>query len=157
MTVTEVLLNFRSALLSVVPAFEKVALPWCMPDAYDEWDDAATALYQALVVEVLRRPEPEREHEHFRLPAYDMMLTDYSQHCLLEVLHPSLDKERHVFHSFGTEVLPLDRIRTRRVLPTGRPMDGELISCPVEGAAFRLLLGSAGKPAQILLQIVLPG
>lgn len=63
MTVTELITNFRAGLLGLLPSIECVGIPWKRPEAYDEWDNLATAVYQALIVEPLRSSLPNAEQE----------------------------------------------------------------------------------------------
>jgi hypothetical protein len=53
MTVTELVCNFRAALLGVLPAVEKVRISWRDAELSDDWDNIAFALFEALVVEPL--------------------------------------------------------------------------------------------------------
>ena len=69
MTIASVLLNFRTALLAIVPAVERAGISWKRPDAYDEWDAIATTVFDKLVIEVLRWSLPEEERESFRGPS----------------------------------------------------------------------------------------
>ena len=140
MSVTEVLLNFRQALLAILPAIERVGIPWRRPDAYDEWDSIASALFESLVFQVLHFSLPDSFKEKFRIPDYDLFLPTYTGLSVLEVRHPALPCGRYLFHSFGTENCPFDVVELRRISDTGEPYDQNLTLCSVEGATFRLLL-----------------
>jgi hypothetical protein len=140
MTVTDVLLNFRKALLAILPAVERVGIPWRRPDSYDDWDAVASALYNALVVEVFRWSVPSPSNELFRMPEYDCLLESYAGLCLLEVSHPAFQGGWYLFHSFGTDESPFDMIEVRRISESGDPCEQELTQCSVEGVSFRLRL-----------------
>lgn len=140
MTVTDVLLNFRAALLAIVPAVEHVGIPWKRPDSYDEWDAIASTLFKSLVVEVLRWSLPGCSGDTFRVPLYDQLAPDYSDTSTVEVLHPELPSGRWLFHAFGTSNVPLDVVEIRPLLEDGRVLHEKLATCPVEDSQFRLRL-----------------
>lgn len=136
MTITELLLNFRSALRSVAPLAERVGVPWRRPDAYDEWDDIATVLFVNLVAKVLQWSLVEDTGREAPIAAYDVLLESYENVNAIEVRHTSLNGERFVFHAFGTENAPFDIVEVRRTSLAGRPWSGNLETCPVRGAEF---------------------
>lgn len=146
MKVTTVLLNFRGALLALVPMVERVGIPWKRPDAYDEWDAIASALFEKLVVEVLRWSLPEDEQKDFQLPAYDLLLPRYVGMGTLEVVHPSLQRGRWLFHAFGTESKPFDLVEVRSLSVDGSPLSEELKTCPIDEVVFRLRIHSDREP-----------
>jgi hypothetical protein len=146
MNTGEILLNFREALLGVVPCFEKVGVPWRRPDSYDQWDDTAASLFNALVEEPLRAMMPEAERIPFKLPKYDTLLPSYSGVHVIEVLSSGSDSSVKVFHSFGTSVDPFDVMEVRAVGRGGTPESNELEIVPVSRAGVRLI--KLGKPTR---------
>ena len=140
MKVASVMLNFRRALVALVPSVEHVGIPWKRPDAYDEWDKIATTLFDQLVVEVLRWTLPDKEQEDFYLPPYDLLIPDYAELSSLEVTHPTLREGRWIFHAFGTTRDPFDTLEVREVSEEGQPLGDDLTTCSVESAGFRLRL-----------------
>lgn len=157
MTVTEVLLNFRQALLAILPTVEKVGIPWRRPDAYDEWDGIASALFKSLVFEVLRWSVRGPRKEEFRMPEYDLLLEGYAGLSILEVSHPALPSGRYLFHSFGTEETPFDVLELRRISDTGTPYEQELTLCSVEGCTFQLQLAQWLNGGETLEEIDIGG
>lgn len=141
MKVTSILLNFRAALLALISMAERVGIAWKRPDAYDEWDAIASTLFENLVVEVLRWSLLEDSWEDFRLPSYDLLLPTYAGLGTLEVVHPSLQPGRWLFHAFGTNNEPFDVIEVRQLADDGTPLSDELQTCPVDGIEFRLRVG----------------
>ena len=150
MTVTELLLNFRQALLAIVPAAERVALPWRRPDAYDDWDEIASALYRALVIEVLRWSLDAKQQVSFELPEYDLLFERSEGMSLLEVRHPDLRPGPFFFHSFSTEHSPFDLVEVRETLGEGSGVTPVLETCPVEGALFQLRLFAAPPGREVI-------
>lgn len=138
MTVTELVENFRSALLCLLPSVERVGLAWKRPDAYDDWDNLSEAVYQALIVEPLRSSLPATERERFSLPRYDLLLPSYAGKSIIEVLPPRSDGTIRVFHALGTATAPFDVVEWRPVGVTGTPKSDELETTPFEGARFEL-------------------
>jgi hypothetical protein len=153
MTVAEVMLNLRRALLAVVPTVEAVGIPWCRPDAYDEWDAIAASLYNALVVEVLRWSLPEPLRAGFKLPEYDLLVPSYAGLCTVEVLHSLLPDGRNVFHAFGTSSEPFDMVEVRMVSSGGNPYGQELATCPVAGARLHLRLDPELSGSQLIEEV----
>ena len=49
LTIEGLVTVFRKGLQALTGVFEEVRLPWKEPDAYDEWDNVAQALYYATV------------------------------------------------------------------------------------------------------------
>lgn len=145
MTVTSVLLNFRAALLSIVPMVEQVNIAWKRPDAYDEWDEIATTMFDKLVVDVLRWSLPEEIQEGFCLPSYDLLLPTYEEVSTLEVIHPSLPQGRWLFHAFGTDKVPFDVVEVRVLSEDSRPLADDLKTCPLDGSEFRLRLSQGAE------------
>lgn len=143
-TIDAVLANFREALRAVVPMMEGAGIPWKRPDAYDEWDSVATALFESLVVSVLRESLSENDWHDFKIPDYDLLLDSYRGMSTLEVEHSSLGAGRWVFHAFGTKETPFDSVEVRGVSIEGIPLDENLAQCPVERARFSLRLEGRG-------------
>jgi hypothetical protein len=119
MNVSTAILNFSQALAATVPAFEKAGLPWRRPDAYDEWDDVATALFSALVTGVLRWQLPERFREGFAIPPYDLLLESYRDVATIEIVNIAAGAgDRYIFHALVTDHAPFDTVEFRRVRAT---------------------------------------
>lgn len=148
MTITAVLLNFRAALLGLLPMVERVCIPWEPADAYDEWDAITSVLFRKLVQEVLRWHLLEDKQADFQLPEYDLLLPTYAGLSTLEVTHPSLQPGRWLFHAFGTDNDPFDVVEVRSLSADGSPTTDALRACPVDGAVFSL----RSHPEQVLLK-----
>ncbi len=153
MTVTSVLLNFRSALLALLPSVERVGISWKRPDAYDDWDALATTLFETLVVMVFRWSLPDDKQRDFRIPSYDLLLASYAGSSTLEVTHPSLPAGRWLFHAFGTTNEPFDVVEVREVSAEGLPYGEDLATYPVDGARFRLRLFQGSGASEILDEV----
>jgi hypothetical protein len=159
MTMTDLIMNFRAALLGIIPSFERVEIPWKRPHAYDEWDNVATAVYQALIVEPLRYTRPETERDGFHLTAYDMLMPTYAGNSVIEILPARKDGRMKVFHALGTISHPLDVVEFRNVFRTGLPQSDELETIPIESAEFdrswwqlysdRTMDGWTGAPSRV--------
>lgn len=53
-TLNELLLNFRNALVSLVPYLENIQIPYKEEEAYDEWDRISETLYEELVINSIK-------------------------------------------------------------------------------------------------------
>ncbi|MEM6454430.1 MAG: hypothetical protein AAF772_04990 [Acidobacteriota bacterium] len=156
MNFSPVLLNFRDALASVVPFVERVDIPWKRPDAYDNWDAIASVLFDKLVVEVIKWSLEAEKQETFSLPAYDLLLDDYSGLSTLEVRHPALTSERWIFHAFGTERRPLDVVELRKLDDRGLPCSERLKTCPIESSRFLLRIFRPSGQSLVLEELPEP-
>ena len=155
MTVTELLANFRDGLLSLVPAFERVGIPWRRPDAYDEWDAVATAVYRALVVEPLRSALSEGAHAtDLQLTDYDVLLPSYANRSLIEIVPGRSDGLLQVFHALGTDGAPFDTVEWRMVTAeTGTPVSDALERTPFKAVRFVIRIPRRGSPADLIQEI----
>ena len=145
MTVTSILLNFRAALVALVPMVERVGICWKRPDSYDEWDAIAKTLFDKLVIDVICWSFPVEERDHCRLPPYDLLLPAYKNMHTLEVTHLSLSPGRWIFHAFGTVRKPFDIVEVRQLSVDGQPISEKLESCPLDGTKFYLRLNQSSE------------
>lgn len=139
MSVLRAILNFGQALAAVVPVFERAGVPWKRPDAYDDWDAVANAVFSALVTEDLRYRLPEHLRETFALAPYDMLLPTYRDTDTIEIVSGEhVDGERCVFHALGTEKEPFDTVEYRRVSAAGDPRSDTLARVALNSVSLRL-------------------
>jgi hypothetical protein len=154
--ITDLMYNFRAGLLGLLPSVERVGIPWQRPDAYDEWDNLAAAVYHTLIVEPLRSSLPEGEQQHFRLPEYDMLLSSYTGRSVIEILSPGSKSAIRVFHALGTAEAPFDVVEWRTVLLDGTPQSDSLESGPLEGTRFAIRMYTDGCLASHIEWITIP-
>lgn len=139
MNVSESISNFRAAMLAVIPAFERAGIPWRRPDAYDQWDAVATALFEALVASVQCSRLAESLQTSFALAPYDSLMLHYRRLSTIEVvLVDRPDAVRRVFHALGTTLQPLDSVEFRKLSTDDTPDGSVLETLPLEAVAFRL-------------------
>ena len=145
MTVDEVVRNFRLALLGLTPRFERAGIAWRPPLAYDPWDDVATALFEALVVELAREVVPTEMSGEFMIAPYGLLAPDYSGRSVIEVLPPGAGGTVRVFYRFETLNEPLDMVSHRLVGEDGVPVSSVFEVTPLDRASFRLRLSDGGR------------
>jgi hypothetical protein len=146
MTITSIVLNFREALLGLIPRAESVGITWGREDAYDEWDAVASSLYDNLVVAVLREYLAEIYRDDFQLPPYDLLINDYKNLATIGVNHPSLESNtRWVFNSFGMLSEAFDVLEVRPVSDEGIVIKKDVRLCPIEQAKFSLNWNQDGR------------
>jgi hypothetical protein len=145
MTVTDVMLNFRAALVAVLPMVEALGIPWKRGDAYDEWDDLASCMYKQLVGNLLSALDVPDGGTPMRLTAYDMMLRDYRQYATIDVQNNALGPGRWVFHAFGTDTAPFDVVEVRELRSDTVPCSEKLRTCPLVGSRFSLTLSNGSS------------
>jgi hypothetical protein len=149
MTITEVLLNFRAALVAVLPMVEALGIPWKRGDAYDEWDELVSCMYEQLVANLVSALDASNGGAPARLAAYDMMLPDYRQYAIIEVESDELGPGRWVFHGFGTDKTPFDLIEARELTTDGSPCGEALRTCPLIGSRLSLRLPDGSSIARV--------
>jgi hypothetical protein len=135
-SVTDIMENFRAALVALLPMVERLGIPWRRGDAYDEWDNIASCLFEQLVESVVTWTLRSEDN----LPAYDMMLPSYNEYNLIEVRHSALEPGLWVFHAFGTKRTPFDVVEVRNLSLDRFPRDKTLGECDVLGAQFMIRL-----------------
>jgi hypothetical protein len=138
MNATRELLNFQEALISLVAYFDEVRIPWREGEAYDEWDDVATALFTALVAEPVKWDLNPVGSYQFRLPAYDMLSPLVAESHYIAVLNSGLTGSVR-FHSFGTLKTPFDAVNVIVSRPGSDDSLPSLEKCPVLGCTFEVV------------------
>ncbi|NJN63599.1 MAG: hypothetical protein HC882_01135 [Acidobacteria bacterium] len=136
MKITDVVLNFRTALESLALHSQFVRIPWRTGDAYDEWDEMASAMFRGLVVAVLEWGISSAGRVDLRLPEYDVIVSRYES--TLEVANPSLGVGRYVFHSFGSSEAGFDRVFALQISDQNEVLVSDPIACPIENSEFML-------------------
>lgn len=137
-SVTELMLIFRSALVSLVPSMEQARIAWREPEAYDDWDDIAATLYHNIVVRSLQWSE--LGDERLTLPEYGLVRPQYSGSVIVvDSEHGRRDQGLPVFVGFSTRDTPFDRILRNPIQPDALKSYGKTESLPIEGAKFELI------------------
>jgi hypothetical protein len=157
MIVTELMENFRAALLALLPMAERVGITWRRGEAYDEWDGLANCLFEQLVESPIRWSLSGDSYDPPTLAAYDMMLLSYRDVATIEVDHVGLGSGRWIFHAFGTEHTPFDIIEVRKVSVDGLPCGDTLAVCAFTGARFVVRLRSGSLVESLEASAPAPG
>ena len=139
--------NFRSALRALLPMMERADVPWRRPDAYDEWDSVATALFKSLVEGPLCWSLAEEAQSDFKLAEYDLLSDDYAKVSTLEIKHSSLGLGRWVFNALSTVAEPFDSIEVVQLSTEGTRVSKQLAVVSIEEASISLRL-SGGPEAR---------
>lgn len=72
---------FHTGLIALVPIFESAELTWKEPDAYDEWDTVAAALYKSIIGSAVEFAQ--FDSDIVELIPYDRRVNSYSQYSYL--------------------------------------------------------------------------
>jgi len=137
----QILENFRLALGEVAQRAQNVGIPWRRPEAYDEWDQVASALFVNLVCVPLRWSLPVEEQDEFRIPPYDLIVEWPPNQWLIEVVHGELPRGRWMFHAFGSRGSPFDLVEVRQAPSETNPSGSEIVECSLPGCGFHLVRG----------------
>lgn len=156
MLVKDLILNFRLSLIDMVPRFDFIDSPWKMPEASDEWDHLAQAIYEAIVVEPLRSSLPEEDWEQFRTPKYETWV-DLSEMSIIEVLSPSDHSDTRAFVYLSTDKELFDTVgwvsTTKLIDKDGSRQTGK---CNLQDARFLFRRNIGGKWIEGVENLIIP-
>ena len=138
MSIDELMENSRSALVGVLPAVQKVDIPWRRGEAYDEWDSIASVLFNSLVQEPIRWSLEERHRSSLRILPYDCIVDNAGPFSFIRLIG-NHDFGGFVFHSFQTSENPFDVVMYRTLDSRGAFVS-EIGSIPVVDAHFALFV-----------------
>jgi hypothetical protein len=101
--------NFQQALRALVPMANQIKIGWKNEEAYDDWEDIESSLYQSLVINQITF---DRNMWSFRKFApYNMHLENLANYSIIQ--HQDLDGT-WVFIGFRTEINPFDSCRLEK-------------------------------------------
>ena len=145
MTITDLILNYRATIVSILPMIEVLGIRWRRGEAYDDWDDIVNFLYKRMVSNIVV-PSGDRGGDTLvRLAEYDLMLREYRDCATIEVHNRVLGPGRWVFHAFGTATEPFDIVEVLKVSPDAIPCSEELHICAVAGSRFSLTFPNGSR------------
>lgn len=122
-TPTEVMQLFHESLMKLLPVMEKAHLSWEEEEAYDEWDQIATSLFEGIVVSSLQWGLTPGVFTELEVPAYDVVYPDYSKFSFIECLSNSPESVDYLlFHKFVTDEVPFDMIQCYQVNKRGQKL-----------------------------------
>lgn len=81
-TANALLANLRDALSALVPVAERARISWREGEAYDDWDDLASCVYDVLVSRTIAA-DVGAGREALPLAPYDMRLPSYAEHSAI--------------------------------------------------------------------------
>ncbi|MCC7069930.1 MAG: hypothetical protein IT383_01325 [Deltaproteobacteria bacterium] len=117
-TTMELVLNFRRALIALIPHVECLGIPWRDDEKYDEWESLASALFETLVIFPIRTSLDEREWADVKFAPYEILQEDYALLSVL-IMSPSTTELR-VFYGLATTREPFDTCLWYRVSAGGQ-------------------------------------
>ena len=106
-SVTELLVIFRGALLSIIPWIEKAKIRWKEGEAYDDWDNIAEALYNNIVCSSLAGEVASV----YTIAKYNFLYEDYNFVDFIGMECKSNLEKKFVFMAFQSDSSPFDSIK----------------------------------------------
>lgn len=85
MSITELLDLFRRGLTALVPVADGVGISWRDGEAYDDWDEIATCLYERVVANSIKQACHSMGLSTINLAEYDMSLSSYSNRAYIRL------------------------------------------------------------------------
>ncbi len=134
-SVHHLMLNFRDALVALIPYMERGRIPWRDEEAYDDWDEIAQSLYKNMV---LRSILFSTEHQDdLATPEYGTVYPSYDGKSFIEVVEttPQLDGYK-VFVGFSTQEHPFDQVRYQPVSGSDLRATGAPVCIPLGETKF---------------------
>ncbi|MFH2050320.1 MAG: hypothetical protein ABIJ12_12835 [bacterium] len=105
-SISELINIFRGSMISLIPWFEKLKIPWKDLDAYDDYDEIAEVLFKNMVALNLIT---EDDLDCSELPRYDFDYKDYSEFSFICI--PSEDENLFkVFVGYSSKIMPFEKI-----------------------------------------------
>lgn len=127
--VTEALIAFHDALVSLVPFADRVGIPWHDDELTDEWDAVTTSLYAAAISSVANDSE-NWDGPAAPLAPYDLELASFEDVSWLELSVGSGSDDRLAFLRLSSGMAPFDTAEFCRVSP--ELMNAGNVSLPIE-------------------------
>ena len=105
-TVKELLTIFRDAARALIPYLEKAEIKWKDGEAYDDWDNIVTALYENIVCSSLF----SEVSSEYLMPKYDFDNESYINTNYIKIISPDYVDRNIAFISFSSISEPLDSV-----------------------------------------------
>lgn len=139
--ITELMGILCDALTALTPSLDRARIPWRLPDAYDDWDNIASALFENIVINSIRWTLAREPRDDLKVPKYGLRYPDYSGLSFVEVvpLERSLDSYL-VFVEYESTQAPFDSIDCVMVNRNGSPARNSVESIMAAGSRFRFQL-----------------
>ncbi len=135
--ITDLIENFRQALVSMVPCIEKINLSWTGNETYDQWDHITSVLYENLVKFPVSWGLIEEQELKLEIPDYDMSYEDYSGFSFIALLpERHVESAYYVFHSFVTRKKAFDTVRIIKIDDNEKRSDGIFVEIPCVNSKF---------------------
>ena len=135
-TITMLLLNFRSALIAILPYMDAIKIGWKDDEAYDDWDDIASSLYRNMVMNSIRHSSECRYD--LELAPYDLLVSSYKR-MYITVIYKQFDKL--AFIGFSSKSEAFDSVKCVPI-QAGKVNNAieEILYFPVSECQFELVL-----------------
>ena len=100
-TISELVLNFKGALFSIIPWLEKSKIPFKEGESYDDWDSIAAVLFKTMIVDSIRFSDLSITNSQFA--EYDLHYKSYQGLNFLLCNTETETNNFQVFVSFNVE------------------------------------------------------
>lgn len=136
---------FRNSLLDLIPHLEAVRVPWREEEAYDEWDNITTVLFENIVLRSIRWGIDDANGD-IALPAYGQIHRDYSERALIEVFYGEpQERPKWVFLCLSSKEIPLDTVKCLGLAKDGEVLINVSRSIPFAEALYRVWIREDGR------------
>ena len=132
-SVADLLVNFRSALLSVLPNAEQGRLPWSDEQQHPQWEKLAECMFDVFVRQPIAA-DRSRWPGELPLPRYDIDYTDLAGRSWLKVSDGSADTL--AFVRFLSVKAPFDSVQVRVVGKGDQTEERRVTEWPPSGVSY---------------------
>jgi len=139
MNANEAIINFRNALIALLPFIETSNVSWRPDEAYDEWDAIISALYIGLVGGPLAWSNARNE---CIIMPYDTLVECIEGYAYLMVRSERLKDGNYIFHSFSTRDKPFDLVLCRLLVGMNM-ISNEIRTVEFEATQFQLIMSGS--------------
>lgn len=136
MTVNVLLANLRDALSALAPVAERAHISWRDGEAYDDWDDLASCVYEILVGRTIAA-DASAGPGVLPLAPYDMRLPSYAEHSSFAVA--TEDGSALFFNKLSAGEGDFGAAETVPATLGGRLLDAEPVVLPIDSVSWTLL------------------
>jgi hypothetical protein len=135
---------------------ERARIRWREPDAYDDWDAIAEALFKNIVVRSIEWTSPDAEA--LVVPRYNTVYEHYAAMSFIEVVTAGKRRPPYLlFHSFASTKTPFDTVKCRAIDTTGTVIGEAFVCLSVDRVRFQLQRRAASAelhPQQALVVLL---
>lgn len=137
-TITDAINDFRTAIIALIPIFEKAEIAWIDDEQNDDFAGIVEALFKWMVNFKLENLIEQKHGEIPHLPNYCYNYFDYSKMSFIEVLSNKTNRKNLAFVFLGSKEYAFDTVICNELDYDGKVIEKN-VEINIEDATFRLV------------------